>query len=130
MGNMRRGGLVVAMAGLALGVARGQPAALRAPEAPQYEEHNGRLYLVTKERRGHEEIVRYFDGQTDDACWDAAHRGYKTYGRIAQELGLTWGGGFGDSVHVQMRQEHSPARLFGWAAIDAEMRRRFESQAA
>jgi serine protease AprX len=65
MTSVRRIGLVAA-AGLAVGVASvssGQPAALTPPQAAQFEEYNGRMYLVEKARQGQSEIVRYFDGQ-------------------------------------------------------------------
>lgn len=69
------------------------------------------------------------DGDVDDACWDADHPGYIRYAQIAEDMGLTAGRSFRDSVHVQ-RTAGKVLHHFDWPAIDRQMRERFGERPA
>jgi hypothetical protein len=69
----------------------------------------------------------------DEAEWSSRRRvdgrnGYHVYAEEAQRLDLDAGGlwrSFKDWPHVQLRKVASPARIYGYPEIDAEMRARF-----
>jgi peptidoglycan LD-endopeptidase CwlK len=61
------------------------------------------------------------------AVWSGQHVGYKVYAEEAQKLGLSSGYWWKvrDAVHVQLRSSPSPSNILSWAAIEAEMVKRF-----
>ncbi len=61
--------------------------------------------------------------------WNAKHPHYAVYADEALKLGLTAGANFTsvDSVHVQLRKESAPSKIYTWPQIDAAMKAKFSA---
>lgn len=76
----------------------------------------------------HGEAIDCFHQTASGAAeWDAEHKAYLNYAETARSLGLTAGYFWQscDAVHVQLRKESSPQKLYDLRTIDAIMKERF-----
>jgi hypothetical protein len=68
------------------------------------------------------------DTELDGAEYDYGQQCYERLGEMSVELGLRWGGDFGDQNHVQRSQAGSPRTEFSLPRIDEKIRELWPAQ--
>lgn len=72
--------------------------------------------------------ILYGDTDQDGDEYDYGQQCYDRLGEMCVELGLRWGGGFGDQNHVQRPSAGSPRQVHGLAEINAMIEERWPEE--